>query len=99
MKGKLIDLHVHTNFSDGCDTVKQVIKQAKNNGVSFLSITEHYNMSSYEKACKLAGDDIEIIPRYRIWNRYVFLRTYSKARMSYISILRITRYIQIIRLV
>lgn len=72
MKGKLIDLHVHTRFSDGCDTVKQVIKQAKKNGVSYLGITDHYSLSAIPKAYKLAGDDIEIVPRYRIWNRYVF---------------------------
>lgn len=62
MKGKFIDLHVHTNFSDGFDSIATVIKKAKQNDVGVLSLTEHYNISSYKIACELAGDDIEIIP-------------------------------------
>ena len=26
MKGKYIDLHVHTNYSDGFDTIEEVLK-------------------------------------------------------------------------
>lgn len=66
MKGKYIDLHVHTNYSDGFDSIEQVIKKAKENDVGVLSLTEHYNVSSYKIACELAGDDIEIIPGIEI---------------------------------
>ena len=65
MKSKYIDLHVHTNFSDGFDSIEEVIKKARENNVHFLSLTEHYNLSSYEIAKKIAGDDIEIN-----WKRY-----------------------------
>lgn len=66
MKGKFIDLHVHTNFSDGFDSIQTVINKAKQNDVGVLSLTEHYNISSYKIACELAGDDIEIIPGIEI---------------------------------
>lgn len=66
MKGKYIDLHVHTNYSDGFDTIEEVLAKAKANGVGIISLTEHYNLSSYKTACELAGDDIEIIPGIEI---------------------------------
>ena len=66
MKGKYIDLHVHTNYSDGFDSIEEVIQKAKENKVKILSLVEHYNISSYEKAKKIAGNDIEIIPGIEI---------------------------------
>ena len=66
MKGKFIDLHVHTNYSDGFDSIEDVINQAKASKVKVLSLTEHYNISSYNIAKKLAKDDIELIPGIEI---------------------------------
>ena len=57
----IIDLHVHSKCSDGFDDVKKIIETAKRTNVKYLSLTEHYNISSYKLACELAGDDIEII--------------------------------------
>lgn len=62
ISGKFIDLHVHTNYSDGFDSIKEVIKKAKENNVGVISLVEHYNVSSYNEACQLAGDDIVVIP-------------------------------------
>ncbi len=57
----IIDLHVHSNCSDGFDDVSKIIETAKNNNVKYLSFTEHYNVASYKLASEIAGDDIEII--------------------------------------
>ena len=62
ISGKFIDLHVHTNYSDGFDSIKEVIRKAKENNVGVISLVEHYNVSSYSEACQLAGDDIVVIP-------------------------------------
>ncbi len=35
------DLHCHTNYSDGFDSVKNVIEKAKRNNVTHLAITDH----------------------------------------------------------
>ena len=59
---KIIDLHVHSTCSDGKDKVNEIISKAKMNNVGSLSLTEHYNLGSYQKARILAGSDIEIIP-------------------------------------
>ena len=61
-KPKIIDLHVHSVCSDGKKNVEDVIKIAIQNNVGVLSLTEHYNMGSYQKARTLAGDNIEVIP-------------------------------------
>lgn len=58
----IIDLHVHSNCSDGKKKVEDIIKMARENNVSVLSLTEHYNLGSYQKARSLAKDNIEIIP-------------------------------------
>lgn len=66
MKGKYIDLHVHSNFSDGKESVESVIREAIKNNVGVLSFTEHYNLSSYMLARSIAKDNIEIIPGIEI---------------------------------
>jgi len=62
MNTKTIDLHVHSTCSDGKKKVEDIITLAKNNNVGVLSLTEHYNLGSYQKARELANGDIEIIP-------------------------------------
>lgn len=57
-----IDLHVHSNKSDGRYSVKQVIEMALQNEVSVLAFAEHYNISSFKLAKQFAGDKIEILP-------------------------------------
>ena len=66
MMKKFIDLHVHTNYSDGFDSIEEVLKKAIENNVGVISFTEHYNISSYKVACELAGEDIEVIPGIEI---------------------------------
>ncbi|MBO5141403.1 MAG: PHP domain-containing protein [Clostridia bacterium] len=53
---KNIDLHIHTDVSDGELTPKKIIDRAYNNGVSIISITDHdtvdaYTEDLYEYAC------------------------------------------------
>ena len=42
-----IDLHIHTNISDGALSPKEVIDEAEKNGVSVISITDHDTIDSY----------------------------------------------------
>ncbi len=44
---KIIDLHIHTNCSDGAMTPKEIIDEAVNNGVSVLSIADHDTVDAY----------------------------------------------------
>lgn len=44
---KRIDLHIHTNISDGLLTPKQVIDEAAKNGVSVIAIADHDTIDAY----------------------------------------------------
>ena len=44
---KRIDLHIHTNCSDGAMTPKDIIDEAVKNGVSILSIADHDTVDAY----------------------------------------------------
>lgn len=60
---KRIDFHVHTNFSDGILSPKNVIDRAKKNNVSILAITDHDTVDGIIEAIPVANDkDIKLIP-------------------------------------
>ncbi len=44
----MIDLHTHTNCSDGDYTPRQLVKIAANYGVNILSITDHDTIKAYD---------------------------------------------------
>lgn len=43
----MIDLHVHTNHSDGTDTVKELLQKAEKKGLEMISITDHDSVDAY----------------------------------------------------
>lgn len=45
---KIIDLHMHTNKSDGVMTPFQIIDEAYKNGVQVISITDHDTIEAYD---------------------------------------------------
>ena len=45
----MIDLHIHTNCSDGSDDPTTVLKKAEELGLSHISITDHNNVNAYSK--------------------------------------------------
>lgn len=61
-----IDLHVHSNASDGKLSVQNIIKIAKTSNIKAIAFAEHYNMGSYNLAKELAYDTLEVIPAVEI---------------------------------
>ena len=45
----MIDLHLHTNCSDGTDTVEELLKNAQNKNLEYIAITDHDNCNAYEQ--------------------------------------------------
>ena len=45
---KRIDLHIHTNVSDGALTPKEVIDEAVKNNVSVIAIADHDTIDAYD---------------------------------------------------
>ena len=43
----MIDLHIHTNNSDGSDSVIEVLKKAKKHKLSHISITDHESVNGH----------------------------------------------------
>jgi 3',5'-nucleoside bisphosphate phosphatase len=62
MKGKA-DLHIHTKFSDGSLSPRDVVKAASERGLRCISITDHDSVSGIDEAMS-AGNayNVEIIP-------------------------------------
>ena len=42
-----IDLHIHTNCSDGKFSPMEILKKAKEQGINTISITDHDTVSAY----------------------------------------------------
>lgn len=63
MECKKIDLHIHTTFSDGTLSPEEVVRLAKEKGLSAISITDHDEIGGIEFAMK-SGEKygIEVIP-------------------------------------
>lgn len=45
-----IDLHIHSNSSDGKFTVPEIVKEAKKRNICFMAITDHDNINCQSKA-------------------------------------------------
>lgn len=62
-----IDLHMHTNHSDGFYSPSDLVAKAKENGLDGISITDHDNLSGYKEATKKGKEiGIEVIPGVEI---------------------------------
>ena len=46
----MIDLHTHSNFSDGTDTPTQLLNKAMANGITTLAMTDHDTVAGWEEA-------------------------------------------------
>ena len=45
----MIDMHIHTKYSDGTYTVKEVLEKAEKLGLEYISITDHDNCRAYNE--------------------------------------------------
>ena len=58
-----VDLHSHTQFSDGSLTPTQLVQLARTNGVRVLAVTDHDHVGGIDEALEVGGSaGIEIIP-------------------------------------
>ncbi len=61
-----IDLHIHSNYSDGRRSLEYIKTKAIQNGVGVIALAEHYNMSSFVEFRKIVNKQIEVIPAIEI---------------------------------
>lgn len=58
---KLIDMHIHTTFSDGEYAPDETIQKAINNNIGIMAITDHDNIEGIKRVDKTLYPEIEII--------------------------------------
>lgn len=63
---KYIDLHLHTIYSDGTLTPKQLVDKAVKVGLKAIAITDHNSISGIKEAVEYADNKIEFIPGIEI---------------------------------
>lgn len=66
---RAIDLHTHSNCSDGSCTVRQLIDLAHEKGLSAIALTDHDTVSGVDEAVSYAAEhypDLEVIPGVEI---------------------------------
>jgi predicted metal-dependent phosphoesterase TrpH len=56
-----IDMHTHTNYSDGTDSVEEIIRHAEKMGLDGIAITDHDTFEGVHKALEIETDLI-IVP-------------------------------------
>lgn len=44
----MIDLHIHTKYSAGTDTIKEILEKAEALNLSYISITDHNTVDNYQ---------------------------------------------------
>lgn len=67
-----VNLHIHTNFSDGQADFTDIIKQAKQKGYKHIAISDHNTVDGYIKN-KLEDDFVIPAIEFDVWYRGVFM--------------------------
>ncbi|HLR68902.1 PHP domain-containing protein [Virgibacillus alimentarius] len=68
------DLHVHSNYSDGSDSIKKVMQRARENGVTQISFVDHDTVDGLNEAFELGQKyGMEVVPGVEI-SAYDFRR-------------------------
>ena len=58
----MIDLHTHTNCSDGTDTPTELINKALAAGISILGLTDHDSIAGWQEARAALRPGISLVP-------------------------------------
>ncbi|MCS7026760.1 MAG: PHP domain-containing protein [Bryobacteraceae bacterium] len=65
----MIDLHTHTNHSDGTATPSQLIRAAEEAGLKVIAITDHDTLSGWDEAVR-TPHQLELIQGIELTTRY-----------------------------
>ena len=57
-----VDLHIHSNISDGSDTVKELAKNIANSGIKIFALTDHDTIDGCKEIGQYLDKDIKFIP-------------------------------------
>jgi histidinol phosphatase-like PHP family hydrolase len=68
-----INLHIHSNFSDGKNSVEEIVESALKSNLDYIAITDHFTDSWKEWVSKLKNEDIisEYLTEIEICQNYL----------------------------
>ena len=58
----IADLHIHSNFSDGSDSIEDLAKKIKLAGIKYFALTDHDTVAGCELMVSIIGTDVKFIP-------------------------------------
>ena len=58
----VIDLHMHSSFSDGSDSAEELLQAVTNSGIRIFSLTDHDTVEGVRKLMHLAPASVQFIP-------------------------------------
>lgn len=58
----IVDLHIHSNNSDGSDSIEILAKNIENSGIKIFALTDHDIVSGCEEMKKIISENIKYIP-------------------------------------
>ncbi len=67
----LVNLHIHTNHSDGVGDFEDIVNQAGEKGYKYIAISDHNTMSGYAKT-GIQRDYLIPAVEFDVWYGYVF---------------------------
>jgi len=66
-----VDLHIHTNFSDGLFTPTQVVMKAKEVGLKAVGISDHDNVDGISEATEVGSHvGVEVVPGVELSSQF-----------------------------
>ncbi|MCX8172388.1 MAG: CehA/McbA family metallohydrolase [Archaeoglobaceae archaeon] len=77
------ELHVHSNFSDGMDSVGEILRKAVENGIEVVSITDHDTIDGSLEAMEIVSEEkipVIVIPGVEISTSSGHLLAYGIVR-------------------
>lgn len=70
---KYVNLHIHSNFSDGETNAEDLVVQAKNKGLKYIAISDHNTLNAYLQTNILNEEIIIPAMEFDCWFGTVFL--------------------------
>lgn len=71
-ENNLVNLHIHTTYSDGNGEYRDIVTQAKEKGYKNIAITDHNTVQGHIDNSDLSGFVIPAV-EFDVWYKYIFL--------------------------
>ena len=68
------DLHIHSNYSDGSDSIEVLVKKINNSGIEIFALTDHDTIEGCEEMAKKISPKINFIPSIELTCKADFVK-------------------------